>query len=1665
MAPGLRRPPPDRESILSSIGLPPRQDIPTPASPTYDPGRPQGTRRSRAGSNARQRSERSYNQSYNPNGREPALPNGRYNANTDPDRRRQRDQRDYDRDYYDSSGRPYRTRHESISSRKADRSRTLDARRPAIPPAYSNDDFFAERERDRRPTRSAKADAPASLRAERSTYDRDRRIDSDRDRTRDRRPHRQLDRDPRDEVEREESGEDSDDLTPAGARGFSKVPASRRGANGRDLEPYEDAQEPAPRARSRSVPHDAAATRPSTYGREARGDDLLDHELRAGSKRRSVLSRVLSSSSFQRPSQAPPPSGRLTRYNTVKRTDASERGGARIDEVDPAEEERLAKEALGLVGGVRRSRVFDESHPQWLSGDVPSAKNEHESLGRATSKRTGSSRNSERQKTLESLERNRGAAILDAPKPAAPHDRSKKASAAAAAAATGVAIGAAAPSDPDSDSGSSVSSIDSELLEDAHEAPDVHDDDALSTIVLGTAAPAGAAPASLPAAIPEEDSSDGQSSSASSEEEDDDHEVDIKKPTTRDASTSDANGTARTATAAAAPALAGALAAAPAAASTNAHAASANAHGGEEVSEESESTESSSEEDSGTSTSASDEEDDPAAPAVAPTVSPASQSKARAAPAIVAGAGAAVVAGALAAGALNGRKSHESPNAAAQRKLAAEAEKERLRVEQAELEREAESQRLIAAKAARKDEKRKAKEAAAAAAAAAAIKDREAKKAEREQARNAKEREKLEAKEARRSAMERKEREKSEARDRAIREREDAEAKKLLAIREAERAKEERLEARRQSRRKPHGGRGPATRGESVRPLTPQQRHYLLKALVMLQMQSEWSELEKLGALTEYGYPFSSTRSKLARVKTFDKSEDGEFARSARDPYANDDTMRETEDLQEPLILRHLFHVHLHTFPGLDRAPEKYWQKRIQPFFDEMAARNFSSSLERGEISKRRLYSYALTRYLGSFFARGFGVRGEGELRGPGVGEPGSEKWGVGKQWGKGTVKRGLDKPIRIEPELLERIDNLFEGEGGRLWREAGKDWRKVRRDWCGFKESIIESETGLEEAISYLDISSIKNLPPHYKNSVEFARIHAAYIFHALFVAAPNADELYKMVKGIHALAPYWGAKQLLKYANAETMISGILSLLLARPGGAKSLLQRIFSYVVGKDASYIQKEFVAPIRKEIDDEELARKVEEYVRRGDRVEARRMRDTALKRGEDVLTTILLSPTEPRLGQQARDHVLELQRCFTLSPYRGDLGLAYPETTPLGADRPPVPSWGAQGAEHGRARKFALLKLLLRESLKRRDREQAVEFASGSLIPAIIKDSLESVFYPIIRTIAATANLSERLGDLQKFIDDLLDVKKRGDDHIEAWIALAARHEQALYFLFHECASIAKPLWDWCQLGLDYMALSTTDPANPADRSAPNLEVNFEELLQDARLTDADVKKVLIEIDRLAAFTKWSKVRYELEARKNYLLARPEAASPSGLCEAELPPDAAAGLRKELEDLDGMMRDLLEESGLELDDGNCADGVRGTEKYDFPWAFFAGMDPLNQHLPAEAEAGELRVAKVPTNVAPPTLKHTRKVLPLFCELLASRMPEWQSEDVLGSLGAQQQQRQSSSRLPSFGGKRKGPATTFDKETSFDERQKKLETRSVMSSASSRFRLPSLFGRK
>lgn len=78
-------------------------------------------------------------------------------------------------------------------------------------------------------------------------------------------------------------------------------------------------------------------------------------------------------------------------------------------------------------------------------------------------------------------------------------------------------------------------------------------------------------------------------------------------------------------------------------------------------------------------------------------------------------------------------------------------------------------------------------------------------------------------------------------------------------------------------------------------------------------MAVESAELEKLGALTLYGFPFLNQRPKnRMKDETIDEEfSKGGFEEAAEESYADEDQARRFENLKEPLIFRQMFHVNL----------------------------------------------------------------------------------------------------------------------------------------------------------------------------------------------------------------------------------------------------------------------------------------------------------------------------------------------------------------------------------------------------------------------------------------------------------------------------------------------------------------------------------------------------------------------------------------------------------------------------------------------------------------------------------------------------------------------------------------------------------------------------------
>jgi hypothetical protein len=72
------------------------------------------------------------------------------------------------------------------------------------------------------------------------------------------------------------------------------------------------------------------------------------------------------------------------------------------------------------------------------------------------------------------------------------------------------------------------------------------------------------------------------------------------------------------------------------------------------------------------------------------------------------------------------------------------------------------------------------------------------------------------------------------------------------------------------------------------------------------------------------------------------------------------------------------------------------------------------------------------------------------------------------------------------------------------------------------------------------------------------------------------------------------------------------------------------------------------------------------------------------------------------------------------------------------------------------------LKNLLRSYAIRRDREQVEELIAEQNTPILIRATI-AIFYDVIYKIANASNLSARLGDVQRFLDDL--IKTAYSDH------------------------------------------------------------------------------------------------------------------------------------------------------------------------------------------------------------------------------------------------------------------------------------------------------------
>ncbi|CAI4055014.1 hypothetical protein SUVZ_16G3680 [Saccharomyces uvarum] len=150
--------------------------------------------------------------------------------------------------------------------------------------------------------------------------------------------------------------------------------------------------------------------------------------------------------------------------------------------------------------------------------------------------------------------------------------------------------------------------------------------------------------------------------------------------------------------------------------------------------------------------------------------------------------------------------------------------------------------------------------------------------------------------------------------------------------------------------------------GQNEQVLNPTEEHYLKRELLRFQLEYEMEGLDDRFALRKFGYPFSPNDPK-ASEPTFDHN-------SSSMPSGKGNF-----SVNYPM-LSYVLQEFISTFPLLSTnlsVDEKFWQSKVQVFFEHFMSLGFSESYDREEASKRRKISKKLSKVILLLFNSGVG--------------------------------------------------------------------------------------------------------------------------------------------------------------------------------------------------------------------------------------------------------------------------------------------------------------------------------------------------------------------------------------------------------------------------------------------------------------------------------------------------------------------------------------------------------------------------------------------------------------------------------------------------------------------------------------------------------------------
>ncbi|PLW55604.1 hypothetical protein PCANC_03557 [Puccinia coronata f. sp. avenae] len=493
------------------------------------------------------------------------------------------------------------------------------------------------------------------------------------------------------------------------------------------------------------------------------------------------------------------------------------------------------------------------------------------------------------------------------------------------------------------------------------------------------------------------------------------------------------------------------------------------------------------------------------------------------------------------------------------------------------------------------------------------------------------------------------------------------------------------------------------------------------------------------------------------------------------------------------------------------------------------------------------------------------------------------------------------DDPIKLSPEEMrdvenrEAIDRAREDEKNRFRLEVEGRVRELDDYLRGFREELVKSD-GLSRVFATIrEVDNIAKLPIEYRKVIEWSRISLASTIYQVFLGSDNSSASFAQLKRMHALLPYWAMRGVLKISNPVAMIRGVLDLFLARPFGATSLVQRMFSSGLYEEIREF-KEDAEKVAAKIADDRLCEKIKTFVEAPREIQEF-FESEAKNENVDLIAVILRSFDGVQLDKSTYQRIQRASQAY--EKYK-----AYRD----GLEDPTLD----EGPDNDDAWLFEDLHVYMKLLRRCRDKEQLVELIFEGTTSELLKD-IVTIFYAPLMQVYKAANISDSLIDLQKFIDDLIRTVERADEVavrdaqkiVQTFVDLVGRHEGAFYNFVHQVHSKGAGLFDglmhWIELFVNFVRQGLTDT------------ITLETLLPHP--DTAERLALMQEIDEIIEYHRKLKI-----AHHERMLRRLARDGPDERYDREKDSAFVSGVMQNLNLSEGVVKDVEEAANEELED-------------------------------------------------------------------------------------------------------------------------------------------------